>query len=652
MIEHFNYLVHVTSKNFVFDFDVGTNYIRLCHEPSVDACQRRKFSREAKNANISANISQSVIVLYLPNEPPRVISMLSNSDETHIQDLVFSDDGLSFVVFFPYFYRVFRTTTFQILQERHCVYQEISNIHLTNQAVYYIRKSQDSDTDRFRVCRHYIHDPYGIESILFHSTWYPDTFTMLHGLAFVVTNSNELVVYSNLFINERIEHSLPTLHSRPVEVYATPILGFCFDVWVLYENKISIVTPRIQNIMDPDEQIVFEEIQCSDTQSELFSIFQGKPHKVQIVGRTCFIVTKDEATESISFLVFEFCLETRSLHSKVATFCHQRFGIPLDINDVHVNYGQCAYSFNVSDASVCYTLPFVVIPDIHPVGDADDDSDPAEAEEIFVTESDTDESSDSEESTDSDESSDSEESTSDESDESEGVIMLNRSMYQPQPCFMNSLIEYVKLSVANFYQWNEIQFPSDENLKLRISVIFNSVNPLELLQQVQAKNDSARAHIQQIIQRFTNERDHIATFFNTSKTIGSFDIELTSDPIEPFDFNAIERLSTQSPSIVNTEIFGVYPSTDVNSVRGVMKEMSISNNYRIDLICYLNRHRVQNITDSITTGVISTMNVMISQLNDSLQEIEHYHTFLSSALTFLSERQNTDVPLAKKLCLR
>ncbi len=652
----FNQVVHFASKDYVFNLDVNSGHYEFKHEPAREVQQRRKFYAEAKFANVAANITDDLIILYIPNELPRVISVASNDvvNAGKIKHFVFNDNGSSFIVFFENFFKIFRTYNLNILSERLCTFCEIhkNTIQLTDQALYYIRTRTNIENGSTctHVCRKFIDYPYGIESIDTRSNIDFKFISMIYDTTIVLTQELNFIVFINMFTgNIDEQHKLPRLSERPQAIHIQPVNGgFTFDTWVFYNNRVSLITLKqhVLNIMQPEnEYLEYEEIVCPDT---FYPCFMNKNYTVDIVGRTCFV--KYYENNTIYVVVFERDIQEQ-IRTKLITIADPR----ITESDVYVHYGQNMFSFDAfQNAPIFYTFPFALMQENHNLNNsnnnndnndntvdgvdgADADIESFETDVEFETETDTDESDDPD---------DPDESESEsESEEYENV--LDQSFYYPQPAQevtgVSGMIGYIKTSIPNFHYWNEIMFPDEKLLKARVNILANAP---EIISDLIHENNSAVKTLQKFIQDFEYERDVFADFFKTSKTIGL--LEMDGGTSVSFEGNI-------SDYIVKDHIVDTHDRTRIIRLIKIHPQeiIGVPQNYRVSIMKRIMKSNESDLTNIVTNGVISTMNVMLSQLKDSLDELRRFESFLKCASDYFCDNGDDDdvgEPLRKKMC--
>lgn len=218
--------------------------------------------------------------------------------------------------------------------------------------------------------------------------------------------------------------------------------------------------------------------------------------------------------------------------------------------------------------------------------------------------------------------------------------LLHRSFQQPQPLSGHELVvNVVKSSVANYESWTSVLLPTEQEWTKTVhhysSITMSLVSPLLVaccIQQI----ENAIVHIGNAIRLLKTERNAFATFFQTSATIGTIEDE---DALH----NNTEAFLTSFEKKMGDDMCDICHSLTDDDNENLLiiptDMLQVNSTIRRDIHGVLTTNvPSDNTFATVTTAVVSTLNVMISQLFDTIEDIRtHRERMLLLSSSFLQD---------------
>ena len=144
-----------------------------------------------------------------------------------------------------------------------------------------------------------------------------------------------------------------------------------------------------------------------------------------------------------------------------------------------------------------------------------------------------------------------------------------------------------------------------------------SLKNINLLRNVIMKETEQSKKIMSIIEKLKNECKILCEFYEISDDIGKFNEDYRTEEKECINFKLLEK----EPGISRHERKLYDPERDLSLTKSI--ESIVNNFNRFELMNLLHKEfeTVYEIKSCMTTAVIPTINVIITQLNDFLEDV-------------------------------
>ncbi len=216
---------------------------------------------------------------------------------------------------------------------------------------------------------------------------------------------------------------------------------------------------------------------------------------------------------------------------------------------------------------------------------------------------------------------DDEEEEEEEEESSSFRNILNATFHYPQPLTgLQKIIQTTRRQIENLEDWDGMSTWSPDEFKaMRKNLIPEDSHSL---MRLLARTTLIRSDILETIELTRADIKYFADFFEGSANMGAFETSRSARNLDEYQMNVECENGSNLSASTSTNFDDVLRYSEISRIRSRGLEG------RIDIVDDLLRENaslnVQELRLSVNTGVISTLNCMITQLEDVLEEIRVY----------------------------